>query len=196
MEFRISIDRQNLMQDLSLHILDIVENSIDAGATKIEIMIDENIKKNFLKIKIKDNGKGMNNKVLKKILDPFYTTKNVRRVGLGLSLFAQSVREAEGKIGVESELGKGTTVKATMKYDHIDRRPLGNMGDTITALIGTKGNEIDFIYEHCKDNKCFKLDTREIKDALDGIPINNPEVIKFLRNKIKKELNRIKAGND
>ncbi|MEO0124292.1 MAG: ATP-binding protein [candidate division WOR-3 bacterium] len=182
------------MQDLSLHILDIVENSIDAGATKIEIMIDENLKKNLLKIMIKDNGKGMDKKTLKKVLDPFYTTKTVRRVGLGLSLFAQSVREAEGNIKIKSKKGKGTVVNAVLTYNHIDRKPLGNMCDTIMALIGTRGNEIDFVYEHCKDNKCFRLDTKEIKDVLNGIPINNPEVIKFLREKIKKEISRIKAG--
>ncbi|MEO0126784.1 MAG: ATP-binding protein [candidate division WOR-3 bacterium] len=182
------------MQDLSLHILDIVENSIDAGATKIEIMIDENLKKNLLKIMIKDNGKGMDKKTLKKVLDPFYTTKTVRRVGLGLSLFAQSVREAEGNIKIKSKKGKGTVVNAVLTYNHIDRKPLGNMCDTIMALIGTRGNEIDFVYEHCKDNKCFRLDTKEIKDVLNGIPINNAEVIKFLREKIKKEISRIKAG--
>ncbi|MEO0107058.1 MAG: ATP-binding protein [candidate division WOR-3 bacterium] len=182
------------MQDLSLHILDIVENSIDAGATKIEIMIDENLKKNLLKIMIKDNGKGMDKKTLKKVLDPFYTTKTVRRVGLGLSLFAQSVREAEGNIEIKSKKGKGTVVNAVLTYNHIDRKPMGNMCDTIMALIGTRGNEIDFVYEHCKDNKCFRLDTKEIKDVLNGIPINNPEVIKFLREKIKKEISRIKAG--
>ncbi|MCX7994738.1 MAG: ATP-binding protein [candidate division WOR-3 bacterium] len=182
------------MQDLSLHILDIVENSIDAGATRIEIMVDENIKRNLLRIMIKDNGKGIERKELKKILDPFYTTRTVRRVGLGLSLFAQSVKEAEGKIGIKSKVGKGTVVEAIMKYNHIDRRPMGNMCDTIMTLIGTKADSIDFVYKHCKDNKCFRVDTREIKDILKEIPISNPEVIKFLRRKISSGLRKIKAG--
>ncbi len=182
------------MQDLSLHILDIVENSIDAGATEIEILIDEDIKKNLLKIKIKDNGKGMDKSTLKRVLDPFYTTKTVRRVGLGLSLFAQSVKEAEGEIGIKSKKGKGTIVEAVMAYNHIDRKPVGNMCDTIIALIGTRGNDINLIYEHCKDSKCFRLDTEEIKESLDGIPINSPEVIKFLRKEIASRLKEIKVG--
>lgn len=184
------------MQDLSLHILDIVENSIDAGAKRIEIKLDEDIRKNMLMIKIKDNGKGMDKKTLKKILDPFYTTKTVRRVGLGLSLFAQSVKEAEGIIKIKSKVKKGTIVEAKMKYNHIDRKPLGNMCDTIIALIGTRGNDIDFVYEHCKNKNCFKIDTKEIKDSLDGIPINNPQVIKYLRIEIRKGLKKINAGDD
>ncbi len=182
------------MQDLSLHILDLVENSIDAGATKIEILIDEDVKKNLLKITIKDNGKGMDKRTLKKVLDPFYTTKTVRRVGLGLSLFAQSVREAEGTIQIKSKKGKGTVVDAKMIYNHIDRKPLGNMCDTLIALIGTKGDEIDFVYEHCKDSVCFRIDTEEIKESLDGVPINNPLVLKFLKDKLKAEFKKIRVG--
>ncbi len=184
------------MQDLSLHILDIVENSMQAGATKIEITVNEDLINNLLKIKIKDNGKGMDKKTLKKVLDPFYTTKTVRRVGLGLSLFAQTVKEAEGKIEIKSKKGKGTVVEAIMKYNHIDRKPLGNICDTIMSLIATKGTFIDFIYEHCKNNNYFIFDTREIKDLLNGIPINHPKVIKFLRQKIKEGLKKMKAGYD
>ncbi len=181
------------MQDLSLHILDIVENSIDAGATKISIMVNEAIKKNLLEISIKDNGKGMDKETLKKILDPFYTTKTVRRVGLGLSLFAQSVSEADGKLKIKSQPNKGTIVKAQMNYNHIDRKPLGNICDTIMVLIGTKGNEIDFSYKHCKNDKCFSFDTGEMKKLLNGIPINNPQILTFLRKKIAAGLKEIGA---
>uniref|UniRef100_A0A7V1EIC0 histidine kinase n=1 Tax=candidate division WOR-3 bacterium TaxID=2052148 RepID=A0A7V1EIC0_UNCW3 len=179
------------MQDLSLHILDIVENSIDAGATKIEIMIDEDIEHNQLKIKIKDNGKGMDKETLKKVLDPFYTTKTVRRVGLGLSLFAQTVKEAEGEIEIKSELKKGTAVSANLKYNHIDRKPMGNIIETIMALLATKAQGIDFIYVHRKNKNEFVLNTKEIKTKLDGVMINEPEVLKFLRIQIKNGLKEI-----
>ncbi len=174
------------MQDLSLHILDIVENSIDAGATKVEIVIEERIKENLLKIKIKDNGRGIDKETLKKVFDPFYTTKKVRRVGLGLSLFAQSVKEADGKIKIDSKLGKGTVVKAQMCYNHIDRKPLGDMCETLMALIGTRGTNIDFIYRHKKNGQEFVFSTREIKKRLGSAEINNPEVLKFLRREIKR----------
>jgi len=179
------------LQDLSLHILDIVENSIDAGATKIEIMIDEDIEHNQLKIKIKDNGKGMDKETLKKVLDPFYTTKTVRRVGLGLSLFAQTVKEAEGEIEIKSELKKGTAVSANLKYNHIDRKPMGNIIETIMALLATKAQGIDFIYVHRKNKNEFVLNTKEIKTKLDGVMINEPEVLKFLRIQIKNGLKEI-----
>ncbi len=174
------------MQDLSLHILDIVENSIDAGASRIEIMIEENIKKNFLKIEIKDNGKGMNKKTLAKVLDPFYTTKTVRRVGLGLSLLSQTVKEANGELKIYTRSKKGTRIIACMEYNHIDRRPLGDMADTMLALIGTKADRIDFIYRHKKEGKEFVLDTKEIKRSVGSDQLNHPEVLKFLRKEIKR----------
>ncbi len=174
------------MQDLSLHILDIVENSIDAGATKVEIVIEERIKENLLKIKIKDNGRGIDKETLKKVFDPFYTTKKVRRVGLGLSLFAQSVKEADGKIEIDSKLGKGTVVKAQMCYNHIDRKPLGDMCETLMALIGTRGANMDIIYRHKKNGQEFVFSTKQIKELLGSEEINNPEVLKFLRREIKR----------
>ncbi len=179
------------MQDLSLHILDIVENSIDAGATKIEIMLDEDIEHNQLRIRIKDNGKGMDKDTLKKVLDPFYTTKTVRRVGLGLSLLTQTVKEAEGEIEIESELNKGTLVSAFLRYDHIDRKPMGKIIETIMVLLATRARDIDFIYIHRKNDNEFIVDTKEIKTKLDGVMINEPEVLKFLREQIKKGLKEI-----
>jgi len=112
------------MQDLSLHILDIIENSINAGAKRVEIMINEDLEKDILSIEIKDNGEGIDRETLEKVLDPFYTTRTTRRVGLGLSLLSQSAKEAEGDISIKSEKGVGTAVHAYFKHSHIDRRPL------------------------------------------------------------------------
>ena len=171
-----------------MHILDIVENSIDAGAQKIEIIIEENTKQNVLVLKIKDNGKGMDKKTLDKVLDPFYTTKKVRRVGLGLSMLAQAAKEAEGDFDVKSEKQKGTTVTAEFVYDHIDRKPIGNMAETMIALIASKGLNVDLIYKHRKNGKSFVLDTKQLKKELHDIPINNPEVLSSLRKQISNEL--------
>ncbi len=183
------------MQDLSLHILDIVENSIDAGAKKIEIIIKENIKQNMLVLKIKDNGKGMDKNTVAKVLDPFYTTKKTRRVGLGLSMLAQAAKEAEGDFNIKSKKGKGTTVTAKFVYDHIDRKPIGNMAETIIVLIASKGMNVDFIYKHHKNSKNFVLDTKILKKELNGVPINNPEVLILLREKITRELKKIRISH-
>jgi anti-sigma regulatory factor (Ser/Thr protein kinase) len=182
------------MEDLSLHVLDIVENSIRAGATLIDISIDENTKKNILIIRIKDNGHGINKKDLNKVLDPFYTTKKGKKIGLGLALLAQSAQEAQGDIRIQSEPGKGCEIVATFVYDNIDRKPLGNTGETIMALIGTHADKIDFIYQHRKNNRGFEINTREIRSVLDGVPIFSPAVMSFLRQKISGELRRIKAN--
>ncbi len=150
------------MEDLSLHILDIAENSIAAGAKKIEIKIIEEKKKDSLTIEITDDGKGMDEKTLKKVMDPFFTTRNTRKVGLGLPFLAQSAEESGGSIKIESEPGKKTTVKATFGYSHIDRKPFGDMGETLKVLIA--GNpDINFIFEYQKDGVKNLLDTEGFK---------------------------------
>ncbi|HEX7321089.1 MAG TPA: ATP-binding protein [bacterium] len=179
------------MDDLSLHVLDIAENSIRAGATVIEILIDENIKKNLLSIKIKDNGRGIDKNELSKVLDPFYTTKKGKRIGLGLALLAQSAHEAMGKFDIISKPGRGTDVLATFVYDHIDRKPLGDMGETVMALIGTHADKIDVVYAHKVNDRGFKLGTSNVKSMLDGVPIMNPEVMDFLRHKLQSELKKL-----
>lgn len=178
------------MEDLSLHILDIAENSVAAGATRIEIRIIEDIKKDILSIEIKDNGRGMTEEELRKADDPFYTTRKTRKVGLGLSLLTQSAKEAEGDISITSGEGKGTVVCATFKHSHIDRRPVGNIADTLIVLIS--GNpDIDFSYEHKKDNKIYSIETRELRAELGEIPLNAPDVIKVIAEDIRMGLREL-----
>lgn len=150
------------MEDLSLHILDIVENSIEAEASMIRIRVIEDMKRDLLTIEIEDNGWGMDEKGIKRAVDPFYTTRTTRRVGLGLSLLAQATRESNGNIEIKSKVGQGTIIKATFQYSHIDRKPLGDIKETLSTLIaGNSG--VDFVYEHQRDNVKFKLDTREMR---------------------------------
>ena len=155
------------MEDLSLHILDIVENSIRAKASRIEIRVVEDTAKDLLTIEISDNGQGIDEETVKKVVDPFFTTRTTRRVGLGLPLLSQAARESGGDVEIESKVGRGTRVKATFGYSHIDRKPLGNMETTLTTLI--VGNpEVDFIYEHKKDELEYRLDTKEIRTRIKG----------------------------
>jgi anti-sigma regulatory factor (Ser/Thr protein kinase) len=176
------------MEDLSLHILDIAENSITAGAGRIEIKISEDTKANLLIIEISDNGKGMDEELLKNACDPYYTTRTTRRVGLGIPLLAQAARECMGDINVKSKKGEGTTIKATFQYDHIDRKPIGDIEKTLIILI-ISNPDIDFLFEHRRNDDTYLLDTAEIKKELDGVPINNPEVIKIIKNDISAWLN-------
>ena len=149
------------MEDLSLHILDVVENSIEANASKIVIKIIEEKSKDSLVIEIKDNGRGMNRETINKVLDPFYTTRTTRKVGLGLSFLAQAAKESNGNFEIYSKVGEGTEVKATFQYSHIDRKPIGNMNDTIVTLI-ISHPEINFVYEYQDEEGSYVLDSKEI----------------------------------
>lgn len=183
------------MQDLSLHILDIVENSLTAGAKNVEIRIGEDISQNELSIEIIDDGKGMDPELQSKALDPFFTTKTTRRVGLGLPLFKESCEICNGHFCLESQPGKGTKIKATLPYGHIDRKPIGNMGETLLALI-VGHPEADIYYEHKREGVKFSLNTKEIKEILGEVPLNDPEVISFLKNYISSQLAELGLDKD
>lgn len=148
------------MEDLSLHILDIAENSISGSAKRIEIRVDEDPAKDLLTIEITDDGKGMNEQTLQKAIDPFFTTKTTRKVGLGLALLAQATRESEGTIELNSKPGEGTTVKATFRTSHPDCKPMGDIYQTLRTLIAGHP-EIDFLFEHKTNGSVYHFDTRE-----------------------------------
>lgn len=171
------------MQDLSLHILDVAENGINAGANLIVIEVSEDSEQDKLTISIEDNGSGMEVDFLERVLDPFVTTRTTRKVGMGLSLLEQTAQAADGTLTVESAPGQGTTVTADMRRSHIDRKPLGSMADTMTTLI--EGNpDVDFMYVHRKDGEEYRLDTREIRAELEEVPLNVPEVIELIRENV------------
>lgn len=175
------------MQDLSLHILDIVENSLAAGAKNVEIRIAEDISQDKLSIEIIDDGQGMDTELQTKALDPFFTTKTKRRVGLGLPLFKESCEICNGHFWLESQPGKGTKIKATFPYAHIDRKPIGNMGETLLALI-VGHPDVDIYYEHKRDGVKFSLNTKEIREILGDVPLNHPGVVSFLKTYIFSQL--------
>jgi anti-sigma regulatory factor (Ser/Thr protein kinase) len=178
------------LEDLSLHILDIVENAIAAKAKKIEILIIEEPKEDRLVIEIKDDGIGMDEEVSQKAIDPFFTTRTSRRVGLGLSLMAQAAQEAGGVLRIESEMGKGTKVAATFQYHHIDRKPLGNMMETMTTLL--LGNpELSVSYTHKKEGKSYTLSSQWLKERFKNRSLTDPEVIQWLRKDLKEGLAQI-----
>jgi len=148
------------LEDLSLHILDIVENSIDAGSDSISIKIDEDTNTDRLTIEIDDNGKGMDAETIKKALDPFYTSKTVRRVGLGLPMFRQAALAAGGEFDIRSVPGRGTQVRAVFQHSHIDRMPLGDVSKTLlTLLMGHP--EVQFSYTFRRDDCEWRFDTEE-----------------------------------
>ena len=146
------------MQDLSLHILDIAQNAIRAGGDRIVIEISEDEEHDKLTISIEDNGKGMNPDTVKKALDPFFSTKNGKRFGLGLSLLAQAAEQADGRFNIDSTEGIGTKVTAEFKLSHPDTKPMGDVVQTMTALIASNP-ERQFIFDYKKGDYNYHFDS-------------------------------------
>lgn len=178
------------MRELSLHILDIAQNSIKAEAECLRIAVIEDLVADKLTIKIKDDGVGMDSETVRKVIDPFYTTRTTRKVGLGIPLFKLSAEQCEGIFEINSQLGKGTEIIAVFKYSHIDRVPLGNMPETIVTIINAS-EKMDLIYTHRYRDATFTLNTKEIKKLLDGVPITTIDVITWLRDYIAEGLQEI-----
>ena len=150
----------------------------------------EEPEKDRLVIEIKDDGMGMDQEVSQKAIDPFFTTRTSRRVGLGLSLMAQAAQEAGGRLRIESELGKGTKVTATFQYHHIDRKPLGSMMETMAMLL--LGNpELDISYTHQKGRKSYILNSQVLKERFKDRSLIDPEVIQWLKKQLKEGLSQI-----
>ena len=178
------------MKELSLHILDIAENSVKAKAKLIEITVSEDTQKNLLTIEIKDNGCGMSEEFLSRVKDPFSTTRTTRRVGMGLSLFEAAAEQCGGALEISSKEGVGTIVSVTFTLNHIDRAPLGDMAGTMQTLIGGSP-DIDFIFRHKKDGQEFLLDTANMREMLGGVPLDTPEVILWIGDFINEGINEL-----
>jgi anti-sigma regulatory factor (Ser/Thr protein kinase) len=181
------------MEDLSLHVLDIAENSIAAGARHVEIRVRESRREDRLSIEILDDGRGMSADMLQKATDPFFTTRSTRRVGLGLSLFEQAAKRAGGEFKMASCPGGGTKVTGVFQYSHVDRQPLGDMDQTLLALV--VGNpQIEFTYLHQADDSEISFSTGEIKAQLGDIPINSPRGISAVRRSLEKVREQVNSS--
>ena len=172
------------MKELSLHIMDIMQNSVVAGATLIELSVNEQPDEDILEFTVTDNGCGMDEDMVKRVIDPYTTGRTTRRVGLGIPLLKLASENAGGGISLESEVGKGTKISASFGYNHIDRQPLGDMSQTMHQLI-TAYEDIDFLYTHKVGNKCFEVDTRELKKVLSGVSFKTTEVMMWLMEFLK-----------
>ena len=179
------------MNELSLHILDICQNSIKADANLINIIIEEDTKNDFFKVLIGDNGNGMSEKTLSEVSDPFFTTRTTRKVGLGISLFKMACELCDGKFTITSEVNVGTKLIAEFKNNHIDRAPLGDIEDTLCVLLLNE-LEIDIYYEHIINDKNYIFDSRVVKEVLDGISFTNYDVMKWIKANIKEGIYAIK----
>lgn len=176
------------MRELALNILDIVENSVKAEADNVLISIVA--EDNLLTIVIKDDGKGMDKDFLERVTDPFTTTRTTRKVGMGIPLFKMAAEMAGGEFSITSEKGVGTKVKATFQRDHIDRVPLGNMAETMVTLLNDDF-PTDYLLRVVVDGQQFEFDTKELREQLDGVPVNEPEILLFVKDMINENITHI-----
>lgn len=168
------------MQELSLNILDVAQNSVRAGATLIEISVQADTAAKRLTVTIADNGCGMNPQTLAGVTDPFYTTRTTRKVGLGLSFFKLAAQQTGGDMTVESQQGKGTRVTAWFTLGHIDMEPVGDLAGTVAGLVQCSP-DLDFVYTLCVDGQSFCMDTREMRAILGDVSLAEPQVALFIR---------------
>jgi anti-sigma regulatory factor (Ser/Thr protein kinase) len=181
-----------MMEDLSLHILDLAENAMAAGAGRIKISINENEKRDLLTIRVNDDGRGMTPSEVERALDPFFTTKR-KRTGLGLALLAQTAGLCGGDVAVESAPTKGTRVAARFRYRHIDRPPLTRMTETIMMLVFGHP-EVDFRYRHRRNGREFHFASLRFFQGTGVAAAWSPGRIERVRRALRAGLRRIGAS--
>ena len=179
------------MQNLAAHIMDIAQNAVRAKATAITINVEENSEQATFSFTIEDNGCGMDANVLQRITDPFFTSRTVRKVGLGIPLLKQNAEQTGGYIDLQSQLGKGSTVKAVFHRNHWDCPPVGDIGDVVVLLI-TANADIEFIYTHTTSRGKYSICTSEIKATLEEVPLHHPDIVLALQEMVRENINQIK----
>jgi hypothetical protein len=182
------------MKDLSFHILDIVQNSLHAGADKILIEMKENTKEGKLKLTISDNGSGMDRDSVSRVTDPFFTSSTTKKVGLGLPLLKQNAEQTGGVFEVSSELNKGTMVTAIFNTRNIDMIPEGDLAATMRILIASEPWK-DFIYSQEKDGEEFELNTAAMREELGNIDLSRREVLDFITEFVRSNVRSLHVKN-
>jgi anti-sigma regulatory factor (Ser/Thr protein kinase) len=182
------------VRELTLHLLDIAENSIAAGAKNISIAIEENSITDLLKLIVTDDGRGMSEETVKKVVDPFVTSRTTRKVGLGIPLLKEAAEACNGFFELTSELGKGTELSVQFQRSHIDRMPLGDVTTTFLNLFFSNPF-VHWVFIYRVNEKEFLFDDKEIKTELDGVYLTEPEIIKVIRKIFETEIKDLKASH-
>lgn len=181
------------MRDISLHLLDIVQNSITAGAKTIRIgfSLDQ---QGMLSMTVADDGKGMSEELLSRVLSPFTTSRTTRKVGLGIPLLAQNARMSGGNVEIRSRVGEGTTLEASFNTASIDCLPLGDLPDTMATLVMAHPDEPEFELVCKSESGSMSFSTRQMKEALEGVSLAEPEIVTWMRESMQEEIEPILGG--
>ena len=187
------------MKELSLNILDVAENSVKAGASLTQILLTE--QGNKLTLEIIDDGCGMSEDVVRSVTDPFYTTRTTRKVGMGIPLLKLACEQTGGELTISSvteeddPVQHGTHVTATFYTDHLDFTPLGDVSSSILTLI--QGHpDSDFVFRHQKDDRTVELDTRELREVLEDVPLNSYDVMRWIGENLQEQYESLSNDMD
>ena len=183
------------MNELSLHLLDILGNSVRAAAQEVRVSITESHLANIYRMVIQDDGKGMNPEILEDVFNPWVTSRKERRVGLGLSLLKQNAELCGGDLTVQSVPEEGTTVCVDFEYAHLDRPVAGDMAGTLVITMASAPG-ISFFYTHTTDTGCYRFSSDEVMDALSGVSLTNPSIMRAVEEMIQENLREINAEAD
>ncbi|MBQ7015617.1 MAG: sensor histidine kinase [Firmicutes bacterium] len=190
-----------MMKELSLHVLDIGENSVRGDGKNVEIIVKEDLKENILEICIKDDGRGIPPEMLKTIKNPFTTSRTFRKVGLGIPFLNDTCMMCGGKLDIESTVGVGTTVTARMQHNNIDRPPLGDMPSTLMTLFSSHP-EIAFTYRYLyrgmedEEIQEFEISTPDLNEILEGVPLNTPSVYMWVKEFLQENMEALKLPEE
>ena len=169
------------MNELSLYILDLVQNSVTAGAAHVEILITISDADDALEIILIDDGCGMSEEFVKKVVSPFTTTRTTRKVGLGIPMIKELCELCEGTFGIESKLGEGTRLTLRFRKSNIDLPPMGSLADTVVALVNGSPEKPEFRVVYDYNGEQFEFDTAQIREMLTGVPLDTPDVLQWIR---------------
>ncbi len=182
------------MRELSLNVMDVAQNCITAKASLVTIEVIESDKSDFLDIYVKDNGCGMTKEQVESVIDPFFTTRKTRKVGLGVPLFKMAAEQTGGSFTIDSTVDVGTTLFAHFIKSSVDMTPLGDINSTVKILIQCNP-QIDFVFKHSTDNGEFTLDTRELKEVLgEDVPLDTPDVLGWIDGFLEEQKSIIYGG--
>jgi anti-sigma regulatory factor (Ser/Thr protein kinase) len=183
------------MRELSLNVMDVAQNSVRAQASLVYITVTESDRDDRLTIRISDNGCGMTDEQVQHVIDPFFTTRTTRKVGLGVPLFKLSAEQTGGSFDIQSKVGEGTATTASYVKSSVDMTPLGDINSTVKILIQCNP-DIDFVFSHSTDLGSFTLDTRELREVLEGVSLDTADVLEWIGQFLEENTQTIYGGAD
>ena len=175
--------------------MDVAQNSVRAQASIVRITVNESDKNDLLVISISDNGCGMTDEQVQQVIDPFFTTRTTRKVGLGVPLFKLSAEQTGGSFDIRSKVGEGTVTTASYVKSSVDMTPLGDINSTVKILIQCNPG-IDFVYTRSTDSDSFTLDTRELREVLGDVSLDNADVLGWIADYLEENTNNLYGGAD